>query len=117
MKLEKGQQYVKSIKTKISRSLYVEGDPQINCAAYTENSTFSKCTINELKDIFLKEVGCIPPLLEKDTNKMCNKRFNFSDAKDIYLETLFKLIYFHNKVFSCKTPCTKNVYSSKFVHS
>ena len=107
---------VVSIKTKISRSVHEEGDSQL-CAVYTENNPFSKCVINELREIFLKELGCVPPLLEKGIKKMCNKVFNFSDAKATYVNTLSMSTYFHNKVFSCKTPCTKNVFSSKFLHT
>ena len=117
MYLKEKQPKVKSIKTQITRSVHVEGDPLLDCAVYTENNSYSKCAQNELFEVFTKEIGCIPPLLDADPITTCNKRFNFSAAKDKYLDTLFKPLYFHNREFKCKTPCTKNVYTSSFLHT
>ena len=48
---------VKSIKTKISRTVHVEGDPLLDCAVYTKNKSCSKCARKERVDIFTKEIG------------------------------------------------------------
>ena len=117
MTLKGEEASVKSIKTKIFRSVHVERDPFFDCAVYTENNSYSKCARNELIEVFTKEIGCIPPLLGSDPNKMCNSKFNFSNTMDTHLNALFKPLYFHNREFGCKTPCTQNVYTSRFVHT
>ena len=43
MTLKGEEANVKSIKTKIFRSVHVEGDPLFDCAVYTENNSYSKC--------------------------------------------------------------------------
>ena len=48
MYLKEKQPKVKSIKTQITRSVHVEGDPLLDCAVYTENSSYSKCAQKEL---------------------------------------------------------------------
>ena len=117
MKLHQDHPQLFSIKTQISRSVHVEGDPNLDCAVYTEENSYSKCAQKELFEVFRKEIDCVPPLLEEDPQKMCNRNFNLSKAKDKYINELFKPLYFHNRKFECKTPCTKNVYASKFVHT
>ena len=47
---------VKSIKTKISRTVHVESDPLLDCAVYTENKPYSKCARKERVDLFTKEI-------------------------------------------------------------
>ena len=105
-----------SFKTQISRSVHVEGDPLLDCAVYTEDKSYGKCIQNELNQAFMKEIGCVPPLLTVNPQKMCNKRFNLSNAKDASLNKLFKQLYYHSRKFDCKTPCTKNVFTSRLVH-
>ena len=117
MKLKEKHPKVKTIKTQIARSIHVEDDPLLDCAVYAENNSYSKCAQKELFEVFTKEIGCVPPLLDANPKATCNKRFNFSHAKDKYLDTLFKPLYFHNREFKCKTPCTKNVYTSSFLHA
>ena len=105
----------KSIKTKISKFVHVEGDPLLDCAEYTENASYSKCAYKELLKDLREELGCDPPFLNTEPENMCNQTFNFSDAKDTKIRALFKPVYFHNREFRCKTPCTKTVFSSKFL--
>ena len=108
---------IKSMKTQISKFIHVEGDPLLDCAVYTENASYSKCAREELLADFEKELGCAPPLLNADPKDLCNKTFNVSDTRDTEVRAMFTPLYFHNREFKCKTPCTKTVYSSKFMHT
>ena len=105
-----------SFKTQLSRSVHVEGDPLLGCVVYTEENSYSKCIQNELNQAFMKEIGCVPPLLTENPQKMCNKRFNLPTAKEKSLNKLFKQLYYHSRKFDCKAPCTKNVFTSRLVH-
>ena len=117
MKLNQEQSEALSFRTEISRYEHVEGDPLLDCALYAEDNSYSKCARKELLDVFKKELGCVPPLLEQKPQHMCNKKFNFTKSKDRYMDRLFKPMYFHNRKFECKPPCTKHLYSSRFVHA
>ena len=108
---------IKSMKTQISKFIHVEGDPLLDCAVYTENASYAKCAREELLADFAKELGCAPPLLNADPKDLCNKTFNVSDTRDTEVRAMFTPLYFHNREFKCKTPCTKTVYSSKFMHT
>ena len=66
---------------------------------------------------FEKELGCAPPLLNADLKNLCNKTFNVSDTRDTEVKAMFAPLFFHNKEFKCKTPCTKTVYSSRLMHT
>ena len=66
---------------------------------------------------FKKELGCAPPLLNADPDDLCNKTFNVSDKRDKEVKAMFTPLYFHTKDFNCKTPCTKTVFTSKFMHT
>ena len=48
---------------------------------------------------------------------MCNKRFNVSAAQSLRLETLLKPLYYKDKSFDCRTPCTKKVFNIKHVQT
>ena len=93
------------------------GDPRLDCKTYTEKNPFNDCVHDELLDLFVEELGCEPPLLAKDLSKMCNKRFNFSEAKDKELKEEFMHLYYHDGTSRCRPPCVKNVYTSRFVLS
>ena len=108
---------VKSMKTQISKFIHVAGDPLLDCAVYTESASFGQCARKELLTDFKKELGCEPPLLNEHPESMCNKTFNVSDKRSKEVIAMFAPLYFHNKEFKCKTPCTKTVYSSKLMHS
>ena len=108
---------VKSMKTQISKFIHVAGDPLLDCAVYTESASYGQCARKELLTDFTRELGCVPPLLNEDREDMCNKTFNVSDTMSTKMKTMFKPLFFHSKEFECKTPCTKTVYTSKFMHS
>ena len=112
-----GQGRYSYFKTKISRSRHVLGDPKFECSEYTEDDSYYDCITSELEDLFVRELGCVPPLLVKEEKNVCNKRFNnnnISDEKLDNLKGIFNKIYFHDiQLKKCKTPCTKTVYHSK----
>ena len=108
---------VKSIKTKISRTVHVEGDPLLDCAVYTKNKSCSKCARKERVDIFTKEIGWTPPVLETNPKKICNKKFNFPNQNNECIKALFNPLYIHNWEFGRKPSCTKNMYTSRFLHT
>ena len=117
MNLEQEEPEALSFKVQISHNEHVEDDPLLGCDVYTKDNPYSICAQKELFETFKKEIGCVPPILEQDPQKMCNKKFNISIAKDKIVDSLFKPLYFHNRRFGCKSPCTQNIFSSRFVHA
>ena len=107
----------KLYKTKISRYEHVQGNPLLNCDVYSTENSYNDCVQDELLELFEKELGCQPPLLAKDQNRMCNKKFNFLTEKNLKIEKLFKPLYFHDKKFNCRTPCTTNVFTTKHIQT
>ena len=108
---------VKVMKTKISKFIHVPGDPLLDCAVYTESASFGQCVRKELLTDFKRELGCVPPLLNENPESICNKTFTVSDTMSTKVKAMFKPLFFHNKEFKCKTPCTNTVFNSKFMHS
>ena len=53
----------------------------------------------------------------KDLKRICNKKFNVSTDESKKIEKLFYPLYFHGKTFNCRTPCTTNIYNTKYVQS
>ena len=111
-------QYSETVyKTRISRTTHVLGDPLLDCKTYTEENSFNDCVQDDLLDRYRKELGCEPPLIAKDLREMCNQRFSFSEVKDKKLKEEFMHLYYHDdKSKKCRTPCVKNIYTSRFVH-
>ena len=108
----------KLYKTKISRFEHVQGNPLLDCAVYTTDNSYNDCIQDELLEPIEREIGCQPPLLAKDQNLMCNQKFNFSTAdQNKKIKRLFKPLYYHDTSFNCRTPCTTNVYTTKYVQS
>ena len=91
--------------------------PLLDCAVYTENKPYSKCARKERVDIFTKEIGWTPPVLETNPKKICNKKFNFPNQNDECIKALFNPLYIHNWEFGRKQSCTKNMYTSRFLHT
>ena len=108
---------VKSMKTQLSKFIHVPGDPLLDCAVYTESASFGQCARKELLTDFTRELGCVPPLLNENPESICNKTFTVSDTMSTKVKAMFKPLFFHNKEFKCKTPCTNTVFNSKFMHS
>ena len=106
-----------SYKTKISRSKHVEGDPNLKCKEYTSTHPYNDCIQEELHDKFDQLLGCQPPLLGKDPKSLCNERFNVSTAKAMEIARLFLRVQFHSEKFKCRTPCTKNKYTTTHLHT
>ena len=104
-------------KTQISRSVHVPGDPLLDCAIYTTDNSYYECVKKDIINTFTKEIGCLPPLLGADPKMMCNKKFNVSKKRDNEINKLFRSFYNHDRKFNCRTPCTKNIFTTRFVHN
>ena len=117
LKLEHQRHWKASYKTKISRSQHVQDDPNFKCGVYTEDKSYNDCVQNELLELFDKEIRCHPPLLAKQSTRMCNKQIYVTDMnKTAKMNKLFKHLYYHDGTFKCMSPCSTNVYNTRFVH-
>ena len=109
------EQSVYTWQARISRSEHVEGDPLFDCAVYTKHSSYDKCIRKELEEVFIEELGCLPPLLSENLTRMCNRKFNVSLIKSNNISSLFQHLFLRDMKFSCKTPCTKSKYTTRFL--
>ena len=107
--------YVHRYKIKISRSQHIQGDPLMECSEYTQDKSYNDCIQNELFMSFENILGCHPPLLAREPNKMCNGRYNLSTENEEELKNIFTTFNSHNTVFKCKRPCTTNLYTSRLI--
>ena len=107
----------RSYKTQISKSVHVPGDPLLDCTIYTPDNSYHNCVKNEVRDTFTREIGCMPPFLDADLTTLCNEKFNVSKKRDNEINKLFRSFYNHDRNFDCRTPCTKTIYTSRFIHS
>ena len=105
-----------SYETKITRSHHIPGDPLLDCTEYAEDKTYNDCILNELHGFFEEKIGCHPPLLAKESTMMCNRKFNLSREEDEEVKKKFRQIYFHSLPSECKSPCTRNIFTSKMTH-
>ena len=103
-------------KIKISRSYHVPGDSNQDCTEYSRNQTYNDCVQNEIGNVFLQAIGCVPPLLAKNTDAMCNRVFNLTEKEGKIISHLLYRIYSVGfKSDSCKTPCTTTMFTSELV--
>ena len=119
IKREDSDAQMTTYKTKISRNQHVEGDPRFKCSGYTIDDSYNDCIQNELLDAFDQEIKCQPPLLVKDSTRICNKRFNIKDNTTVErIRKLFNNLYYHDFNYGdrCRVPCITNVYNTRFVH-
>ena len=100
-------------KTKISKSEHVLDDPLFDCAIYTANNSFDNCRKREVMEIFEREIGCQPPPIAVDEDKMCNKKFNVSEERSNYVHTLFWSVAIPDGKSRCKIPCTKSKFTTR----
>ena len=116
VKIDK-ENWRKAYKTKISQNNHVQGDPRFKCSVYTEDHSYNDCVQAEVLQFFDKEIGCQPPLLATDPTQMCNKRFNITNTTRVKrIEKYFKLLDYHDAEFKCRSPCSTNVFNTRFVH-
>ena len=106
-----------SYKIKVSRFEHVQDDPLLDCGVYTTDNSYNACILDELLNLIEDQIGCQPPLLVNNEKQMCNKRFNVSTAESRAVQRLLKPLYFHDYKFNCRTPCTSNVYTTKYVQT
>ena len=64
----------------------------------------------------MNKIGCMPPLLGKDSKLICNTKFNVSKQSYWDITILFWSLYYHDREYECRKPCTKSTYTSTFVH-
>ena len=57
------------------------------------------------------------PVLETNPKKICNKKINFPNQNGERIKALFNPLYIHNWEFGRKPSCTKNMYTSRFLHT
>ena len=100
-------------KTKISKSEHVLGDPLFDCAVYTANNSFDNCRKKEVMDIFEREIGCQPPPIADDKDKMYNKKFEFSEKRSCRMNELFWSVAIPDGKSRCKNPYTKSKYTTR----
>ena len=103
-------------KIKISRSYHVPGDSHQDCTEYRRNQTYNDCVQDEISNVFLQAIGCVPPLLAKNTSDMCDKVFNLTENKGKRISHLLYGIYSVGfKSVRCKTPCITTIFTSELV--
>ena len=66
----------------------------------------------ECYKIFEKEIGCQPPPIAVDDDKMCNKKFNFSKERSYHIMSLGWRVAIPDGKSRCKIPCTKHKYTT-----
>ena len=98
--------YKHMYKTRISRSLHVQGDPLMECEEYTADKSYNDCIQKELLGSFENILGCHPPLLAQVPEKMCNERFNLTADDEEKIRGIFVELNSHYTSFNCKRPCT-----------
>ena len=106
MEMTRKQPMLSTYKTQISRSVHIPGDPRLDCVIYTNENSYSKCINNELKDIFMNKIGCMPPLLGNYSKLICNTKLNISKQRYWDITILFWSLYYHDWKYDCRKPCT-----------
>jgi hypothetical protein len=115
----KPQKKLHKFQTKISKSEHVRGDPKYDCEHYSEDNTYGQCIEAELVSKMHHLIGCHSPLISMQKEGICNETFNLTKHDD---EVVGKLNgVFNNFVNdyesnSCKQPCTKYAYETKFLY-
>ena len=99
-----------SFMIRVSISSHVEGNPLFDCKEYNPLHTYGDCIQEELENIFEKKLKCIPPMLARDTDNMCNARYNISKDEGREIFELFWNNYRYFEPSLCKTPCTQTKY-------
>ena len=102
-----------SYQTKISKSEHVQGDPLFDCALYNKHDSYDKCIRKDLERLFEKELGCQPPYLSENISTICDKKFNVSENRSSEIFNIFLNLYYADKKFRCKPPCTKLKYTTR----
>ena len=64
-------------------------------------------------ELFEKEIGCQPPPIAIDEDKMCNKMFNFSKERSFLMQTLFWSVAIPSGNSRCKIPCTRSKFTTR----
>ena len=97
----------KQYKAKMSWTHHVEGDPLLKCRKYSTNYTLNDCVRDELQNLFMKVLGCVPPLFTEDGTKVCQQKFNLSEFDEVRIKRMFWKIYEKYRPLNCPAPCSK----------
>ena len=106
----------KQYKAKMWWTYHVEGDPLLQCRNYNLNYTFNDCVKEELDNLLLKQLGCIPPLFTEDSVKVCKKRFNLSEFEEVKIKRMFWKIYEKHRPVNCQPACSKMVVETQLMY-
>ena len=107
--------YEHKYKIRISRSQHVQGDPLMECEEYTPARSYNDCIQKELLGSFENLLGCHPPFLAQEPEKMCNGRFNLTADYEEKIRGIFLELNSHYTSFNCKRPCTTNLNTSRLM--
>ena len=87
----------------------------MECDEYTPYNTYNDCIQKELFGSFENILGCHPPLLAQEPEKICNGRFNLTADNEDKIRGIFLALNSHYTSFNCKRPCTTNLYTSRLM--
>ena len=106
----------KQYKARMSWTYHVEGDPSLQCRDYNMNFTLNDCVKEELHNLFMKELGCIPPLFTENSMKICQKTFNLSQFEEVKIKRMFWKIYEKYKPLGCQPACSNGVVETQLMY-
>ena len=105
--------YELTYSTKISSSLHVEDDPLLECKGYNKEQSYNDCYQQQLGATFKKELGCVPPLLAKNSQNICDRVFNQSQDKSDKIKHLFwNTLNHYDPGPGCPSPCQQTSFST-----
>ena len=113
---KEGKTMFKQYKAKISWTYHVEGDPLLQCRNYNLNYTLNDCVKEELHNLLMKELGCVPPLFTENSMKICQKVFNLSQIEEVKMKRMFWKIYEKYRPLDCQVPCSKMVAETQLMY-
>ena len=106
----------KQFKARMSWTYHVEGDPLLQCRDYNSNFTLNDCVKEELHNLFMKELGCIPPLFTENGMNICQKPFNLSQFEEVKTKRMFWKIYEKYRPLDCQAACSKVVVETQLMY-
>ena len=75
-----------------------------------KENTYENCVQNELKSIFEEQLNCTPPLIARETDRICDERFHVSRHMSYKVYKMFLNKYQDFEPVHCKKPCTQTKY-------
>ena len=115
----KPQKKVRKFQTKIFKSEHVKCDPNFDCEDNSAENTYGQCIEAELVSKMHHLIGCHPPLISEKGEGIFNETFNLSrqdDGEVRKIKDVFNSILNNFGSNSCKQPCTKYAFETKFLY-